>query len=346
MSSAALTAASSRVQRAKFFPGLVDTIVHTWYLGFTSFGGPPTHFKILNDRFVTKLGWLTPQVYLEQFALAQSLPGPGSTKLLFCIAVLHAGLIAGLVCFLLWMLPGALAMYGLSLGVNRIDETLPDIVYALLSGLNGATVGIVALAAVELASKSITDKVTRICVFVGGAAGLLYTALWYFPVLMVAGGLATVAVDFGWVKWVTSKFQRKKAVEREQGVALEEMDVGGGRAGASGTDVNAKDETEEERKSREEEEARTAEQIDSPNIWGWKVGLAIVVFFFASFIGVMIARGVWDARPVSFAVFANFYLAGKLAPYPNRNIHTSTHSPIASFSLPILSIPSTHTNKS
>jgi hypothetical protein len=28
-------------------PRLWNTIRHTWYLGFTSFGGPPVHFKIV-----------------------------------------------------------------------------------------------------------------------------------------------------------------------------------------------------------------------------------------------------------------------------------------------------------
>jgi hypothetical protein len=41
-------------------------------------------------------------------------------------------------------------MFALSLGVQQLDETLPSAVYALLSGLNSATVGIVALAALQV----------------------------------------------------------------------------------------------------------------------------------------------------------------------------------------------------
>jgi len=41
-------------------------------------------------------------------------------------------------------------MYGLSLGVQRIEQTLPGIACALLTGLNASTVGIVALAAVQV----------------------------------------------------------------------------------------------------------------------------------------------------------------------------------------------------
>lgn len=47
-------------------------------------------------------------------------------------------------------LPGAIGMYALSLGVQHINDRLPNAVYALLSGLNASTVGIVALAAVQV----------------------------------------------------------------------------------------------------------------------------------------------------------------------------------------------------
>lgn len=46
-------------------------------------------------------------------------------------------------------LPGALGAYALGVGVSNIGETLPAAAYALLSGLNGATVGIIAVAAVS-----------------------------------------------------------------------------------------------------------------------------------------------------------------------------------------------------
>lgn len=95
-------------------------------------------------------------------------------------------------------LPGAIGMYALSVGVQNIGESLPLPVYALLSGLNASTVGIIALAAVQLAEKAIRDKMTRILVIFGACAGLCYNALWYFPSMMIFGGLATVIWD-GWM---------------------------------------------------------------------------------------------------------------------------------------------------
>jgi hypothetical protein len=101
-------------------------------------------------------------------------------------------------------------MYGLSLGVQRINEVLPPPVYALLSGLNASTVGIIALAAVQLSEKAISDKITRILVIFGACSGVCYNTLWYFPVLMVIGGLAA----FLWYNHLKPRLTAFKARRR------------------------------------------------------------------------------------------------------------------------------------
>lgn len=97
-------------------------------------------------------------------------------------------------------------MYGLSVGIQNLSNTLPGPVYALLSGLNAATVGIVAVSAVQLAEKAIHDKISRILIIFGACAGLCYNALWYFPVLMVIGGLVIAT----WDGWLYSQVQKTK----------------------------------------------------------------------------------------------------------------------------------------
>lgn len=105
-------------------------------------------------------------------------------------------------------------MYGLSVGIQNLSNTLPDPVYALLSGLNAATVGIVAVSAVQLAEKAIHDKISRILIIFGACAGLCYNALWYFPVLMVIGGLVIAT----WDGWLYSQVRKtKKAWQNRHG---------------------------------------------------------------------------------------------------------------------------------
>lgn len=139
--------------------------------------------------------------------------------------MIHAGIVSALLAFLLWSLPGAIAMFCLSLGVQNMPDKLPSLVYALLSGMNASTVGIIALAAVQLAEKAIQDRVTRILVIFGACAGLCYNALWYFPVLIAVGGATTVIWDVFLQqkvgKWRASYEAKRRRSRNEDGDAEE-----------------------------------------------------------------------------------------------------------------------------
>jgi hypothetical protein len=91
----------------------------------------------------------------------------------------------------------------------------------LLLGMNAATVGIIALAAVQLAEKAITDKTTRILVILGACAGLCYNALWYFPTLIAIGGLVAIVWD-SWLQQGVMKIQEKLRKKRSHSAALVE----------------------------------------------------------------------------------------------------------------------------
>ncbi|KAI9925365.1 hypothetical protein ASPWEDRAFT_176809 [Aspergillus wentii DTO 134E9] len=305
---------------------LVDVFLRTWDLGFTAFGGPPVHFQILHARFVEGQGnkekWVDEQTYQELFAICQGLPGPGSTKMLFCLALLHAGFIPALLVFFIWSLPGAIGMYALSLGVQNIGDTLPEPVYALLSGLNASTVGIVALAAVQLADKAIRDKLSRILVIFGACAGLCYNALWYFPVLMIIGGFLTAI----WDGWLYQQCCRAKIAwknrHRHQGpeatdsnlTDVESIRLEENRVQVNGRMRPRKTAPATEGPSRTSTEATSPmESIEEPSqqhIIRIRTGLFIMTLFFASFIGILVARGQLAAPPLVMDLFANMYLAG------------------------------------
>ncbi|SPO02299.1 related to chromate transport protein [Cephalotrichum gorgonifer] len=315
---------------------LENTARACWHLGFTSFGGPPVHFKIFYDRFLTKLGWIDDQVYQELFSVTQACSGPASTKMLYCINLMHDGFLPAIFGFLLWSLPGAIVMYGLSIGVSNIGDSLPRPVYALLSGLNAATVGIIALAAVQLSEKAITDKLTRILVFFGGAAAMLYNGLWYFPALMAVSGVCSVVYDFRWLhppvkavaRFVRSPFNKKKTSPREEEPPVESIEVQERSTATAGPSTGV--ETASSHRSKTdgpslpttENEARSLTPPASPEPriipegrrlnFNWKFGLSVILAFLASFVIVMTVRGVVSDKPPLFDVFANFYLAGTI----------------------------------
>ncbi|CZR64074.1 related to chromate transport protein [Phialocephala subalpina] len=308
-----------------------DVLAKNWHLGFTAFGGPPVHFQIYHKKFVQKykrideqLVNVSPEVelsssietwqYQELFALSQALPGPASTKMLFCINYIHGGFLAGLGAFALWW----------------IGEELPAPVYALLSGLNAATVGIIALAAVQLSEKAITDKLTRALVFLGGVAGMLYAALWYFPILMTASGLATVVWDYKWLQRTFKPSWRR----RRASVHTSEEDSGVQHTTATASDPNTQDDdpesslhlrripplelasgTDTERPDAVLDSDLSARVVPSGiqlKIISWKTGMFVIIGFFLSFITVMVTRSLLKSPPLALSLFSNLYLAGTI----------------------------------
>lgn len=224
-------------------------------------------------------------------------------------------------------------MYGLSIGVSNVSETLPRAAYAVLSGLNAATVGIIVLAAVELSAKAITDPLTRLLVFLAGAAGILYNALWYFPILMLVAGLATVVHDYRWLhkpikkalQMVTRKNTPTADNSIEMGVYANNLRVS--REAATTRSRSNKTATIAQNTQsppspppERETEGLTISATDEPRItpperqlrMSWKFGLGIVALFLVSFATVMVLRGVLPGQPLLYRLFANMYLAGTI----------------------------------
>jgi chromate transport protein ChrA len=271
----------------------------------------------------------------------------------------HAGLVCAIFAFILWCLPGAIGMFLLSVGVGKIGETLPGPVYGLLSGLNASTVGIIALAAVQvspfchtylslltslllvhslsniltrflekLAAKAITDPLSRILVIFGACAGLCYSALWYFPVLVLIGGVTAVIWDL-FLSRAIGRFRAKRQQKRinqqrmaeenqaieTTSIALQDMSTpqasSSQRRVATPTPQTTKLATSNAEASERitEQTPESQDHIYSFTLWQ---SIAIVVLFFASFAAILASRGLLATPPLILDLFANMYLAGTI----------------------------------
>ncbi|KAN0092479.1 Chromate transporter domain containing protein [Hyaloscypha variabilis] len=310
---------TSRWSSTRAVKSFWDVVSQGWYLGFTAFGGPPVHFKIFHDKYVNKLGWVDEQMYQELFAVCQAFSGPGSTKMYYCLNLIHFGFIPAVVALLIWSLPGALGMYGFSVGVSHIGQSLPRQAYALLSGLNAAVVGIIALAAVQLAQKAITDKMTRLLVFLGACAGLLYNALWYFPLLMFLAGCTSITYDYRVlhpaVKWTMKIFRKKKQESpEEQSVELQTVNPTQTQEPEYERADRANDRTKDSTTTDPAVEFSEPRIIPTARIINitWQFGIAILVVFLLFFIALMVLRGVLPNKPLMFSLFSNMFLAGTI----------------------------------
>jgi chromate transporter len=108
----------------------------------TSFGGPIAHLGYFRDEYVNRRKWLDEQSYADVIALSQSLPGPGSSKVGIIIGIMRAGLPGGVMAWLGFTLPSALAMILFAYGVQQFTAEGAG----WLHGLKIAAVAVVALA--------------------------------------------------------------------------------------------------------------------------------------------------------------------------------------------------------
>lgn len=207
-------------------------------------------------------------------------------------------------------------MYGLSLGVSRVGDTLPAPVYALLSGLNAATVGIIIYAAVQLATKAITDKLTRILVFLGAAIGTLYTALWLFPVILLCAGLSTLLWDSAWMQH-TLKRLRKSGSKDDSTDEEKARPMTENRLNATEVPLGLRPE------NRDKElpslppnsmipKSCLVEPEKAPTVLSARMGAIVIIGFMATFVSTMVIRGLVVSPPRAYSLFANLYLAGTI----------------------------------
>ena len=210
-------------------------------------------------------------------------------------------------------LPGAIGMYALALGISHVGNTLPGPVYALLCGLNAATVGMIALAAVQLARNAITDKLSRLLVYFSGAAGTLYTSLWYFPVLMIGSGLMSGLWDSQWIQSIIGITKRRYATWKTRNRGHIDVESASGSApiseesSAGNADISISEKSETEFTDSSAVSSTVQMQLIS-----WKAGIFFVGSFVASLIVIIAVHAALKRRSRGLSLFSNFYLAGTM----------------------------------
>ena len=154
-------------------------------LGLTSFGGPVAHLGYFHNEYVQRRRWLSEETYSEVVALSQALPGPASSQVGMSVGLLRAGYLGGLLAWLGFTLPSALALMAFGYGVSEIGNVEDE---AWLHGLKLAAVAIVALAVWSMARSLAPDKERATIAILAAVVVLSWeTALAQVVVIAVAG---------------------------------------------------------------------------------------------------------------------------------------------------------------
>jgi chromate transporter len=166
------------------------TAVRTWFaISLQTFGGPAGQIAVMQRALVEEKRWIGQQRFNHALSYCMLLPGPEAQQLAVYIGWLLNGTRGGLAAGTLFVLPGVLALLGLSALYVAFGTTAA--VTGLFAGLAPAVVAIVAQAVWRVGRRSLTHPALIALAVASFSALALFAAP--FP-LVIAGAALT-----GWL---------------------------------------------------------------------------------------------------------------------------------------------------
>jgi chromate transporter len=185
--------------------------VRAWFvISLQTFGGPAGQIAVMQRELVDERRWIGQQRFLHALSYCTLLPGPEAQQLAIYVGWLLNGVRGGLVAGTLFVLPGVVALLGLSFLYVGLGGTTA--VAALFAGLAPAVLAVVAQAVTRVGRKSLVHPAL---VTIAVAAFLaLATVAVPFPV--VVAGAAAVGWALG--RWAPGTMAGRAGAARADAV--------------------------------------------------------------------------------------------------------------------------------
>jgi chromate transporter len=164
---------------------LAEVLVVSTRLGVTSFGGPIAHLGYFREEYVVRRRWIDEAHYADVVALCQFLPGPASSQVGMAIGIMRAGLLGGVVAWLGFTLPSALALVVFAYGL----QALGAVDAGWLHGLKVVAVAVVAQAVWGMARNLAPDRARATLAILAALAVLASRTATSQVLVILAAGL-------------------------------------------------------------------------------------------------------------------------------------------------------------
>ncbi|WP_374354584.1 chromate transporter [Chitinimonas sp.] len=142
-------------------------------LGALGFGGPVALAGYMHRDLVERRGWISESDYKEGLALAQLAPGPMAAQLAIYLGYVHYRVIGASLAGVAFVLPSFLMVVALGWAYRQFGGL--QWMQAVFYGVGAAVVGIIAISAHKLASKSVGKDPLKWSIFLLLAATTLIT---------------------------------------------------------------------------------------------------------------------------------------------------------------------------
>ncbi|ESZ73206.1 chromate efflux transporter [Mesorhizobium sp. L103C105A0] len=158
-------------------------------IGLLSFGGPAGQIALMHKELVEDRRWIGEQRFLHALNYCMLLPGPEAQQLAIYIGWLLHRTAGGLVAGILFVLPGAFVMLGLSIFYVLYNDA--PVIEALFFGIKAAVLAVVVEAVLRIGKRALKN---RVMVAIAVAAFLaIYVIRLPFPLIILVAGLT------GWI---------------------------------------------------------------------------------------------------------------------------------------------------
>ena len=134
---------------------LIELMLVSLKIGITSFGAPTAHIAMMEDEYVRKRQWVTPEEFLDLLAVANLIPGPNASETCYHVGYLYAGYPGLFVAGFSFILPAFITSMVLSWVYVRFGS-LPQI-EGLFYFLNPLVLGIVLVTTWRIGRSSLTS---------------------------------------------------------------------------------------------------------------------------------------------------------------------------------------------
>ena len=166
-------------------PGLGEIVRTFARIGLLGFGGPAAQIALMHRILVDEKRWIGETRFLHALNYCMLLPGPEAQQLATYVGWLLGGWRGGLIAGLLFVLPGAAIMLGLS-ALYALWAHIP-LVEGLFYGVKCAVLAIVVQALARLAGRAL--KSAAMVWIAAGAFLALFLFAVPFPAIVAAAGL-------------------------------------------------------------------------------------------------------------------------------------------------------------
>ena len=166
-------------------PGFGEFFLVWLKIGCINFGGPAGQIAMMHRMMVDEKKWIDEPRFLHALNFCMLLPGPEATKLATYIGWLVHGVRGGLVAGILFVLPGAFVMLGLSL-LYALGRGVP-LIDGALYGIKAAVLVIVVEALIRIARRGLKTA-TLIGLSLAAFVGIFFFAL-PFPLIVGVAAL-------------------------------------------------------------------------------------------------------------------------------------------------------------